>query len=124
MKKILIIEDEKDLRFFLTKALKGEGFETLEAFDGEEGIEIAKKEKPDLILLDLLLPGINGYEVLTKLKKDPFLEQIPVIILSNLGQSEEIEKGMKLGAIDYLIKANFTLDEIVERVKKVFSKNS
>lgn len=122
-KKILIIEDEKDLRFFITQALKSEGFETIEAFDGEEGLEKAKAEKPNLILLDLLLPGINGYEVLSRLKKDPDLELIPVIILSNLGQEEEIERGLKLGAIDYLIKANFTLDEIVERVKKVFSKN-
>lgn len=122
-KKILIIEDEKDLRFFITQALKSEGFEIIEAFDGEEGLEKAKAEKPNLILLDLLLPGINGYEVLSRLKKDPDLELIPVIILSNLGQEEEIERGLKLGAIDYLIKANFTLDEIVERVKKVFSKN-
>jgi DNA-binding response OmpR family regulator len=118
-KKILIIEDEKDLRFFIARALKEEGFEVIEAIDGEEGIEKAKKEKLDLILLDLLLPGISGYEVLARIKKDPEMEMIPVIILSNLGQQEEIEKGLKLGAVDYLIKANFTLDEIVERVKKI-----
>jgi DNA-binding response OmpR family regulator len=118
-KKILIIEDEKDLRFFIIRALKEEGFEVIEAIDGEEGIEKAKKEKPDLILLDLLLPGISGYEVLARIKKDPEMEMIPVLILSNLGQQEEVEKGLKLGAVDYLIKANFTLDEIVERVKKI-----
>jgi DNA-binding response OmpR family regulator len=118
-KKILIIEDEKDLRFFIVRALKEEGFEIIEAIDGEEGIEKAKKEKPDLILLDLLLPGISGYEVLARIKKDPEMEMIPVLILSNLGQQEEIEKGLKLGAVDYLIKANFTLDEIVERIKKI-----
>jgi len=120
-KKVLIIEDEKDLRFFIAKALKEEGIEVIEAFDGEEGIEKAKKEKPDLILLDLLLPGISGYEVLTRIKKDPELETIPVLILSNLGQREEVEKGLKLGAIDYLIKANFTLKEIVERIKKILT---
>jgi DNA-binding response OmpR family regulator len=118
-KKVLIIEDEKDLRFFIARALKEEGFEVIEAIDGEEGIEKAKKEKPDLILLDLLLPGISGYEVLIRIKKDPELEIIPVLILSNLGQQEEIEKGLKLGAVDYLIKANFTLDEIIERIKKI-----
>jgi len=118
-KKVLIIEDENDLRFFIARALKEEGFEVIEAFDGEEGMEKAKKEKPDLILLDLLLPGISGYEVLTRIKKDPELEMIPVLILSNLGQQEEIERGLKLGAIDYLIKANFTLDEIVDRIKKI-----
>jgi DNA-binding response OmpR family regulator len=118
-KKVLIIEDEKDLRFFIARALKEEGFEVIEAIDGEEGIEKAKKEKPDLILLDLLLPGISGYEVLIRIKKDPELEIIPVLILSNLGQQEEIEKGLKLGAVDYLIKANFTLNEIIERIKKI-----
>lgn len=118
-KTILIIEDEKDLRFFIAQALKDEGFETIEASDGEEGLEKAKKERPDLIVLDLLLPGMDGYQFLSALKKDPNLEEIPVLILSNLGQEEEIERGLKLGAIDYLIKANFTLDEIVERIKKL-----
>lgn len=119
-KKILIIEDEKDLRFFIAQALKNEGFEVLEAINGEEGMEILKKEKPDLILLDLILPGMSGYEFLEMIKKDSKLETIPVIILSNLGQEEEIERGLKLGAIDFLIKANFSLDEIVEKIKKFF----
>jgi DNA-binding response OmpR family regulator len=118
-KKILIIEDEKDLKFFLVRKFTEEGFDVEEAIDGEEGIKKPKENKPDLILLDLLLPGIDGFEVLSRLKRDPDLESIPVIILSNLGQEEEIGRGLKLGAVDYLIKANFTLDEIVERVRKV-----
>jgi DNA-binding response OmpR family regulator len=120
-KKILIIEDEKILRTLLTQTLSREGFEVKEAVDGEEGLEKAKTEKPDLILLDLILPTIDGYEVLERLKKDPFTESIPVMIISNLGQDEEIQRGLKLGAVDFLIKAHFTLDEISEKIKKFFS---
>lgn len=122
-KKILIIEDEKDLRFFLTTAFKTEGFEIIEAIDGETGIEKAKKEKPDLILLDLLLPGIDGFEVLSRLKKDEELEKIPIFVLSNFDQEEKKEKSFKLGAVDYLVKANFSLEEIVEKVSS-FLKNA
>jgi len=117
-KKILVIEDEKTLRFLLNQTLAEEGFEVEEAIDGEEGIQKLKESKPDLILLDLLLPGIDGFEVLSRIKRDSDSESIPVIILSNLGQEEEVERGLKLGAIDYLIKAHFTLDEIALRVKK------
>ena len=120
-KKILVIEDEKTLRFLITKILTEEGFEVYEAIDGEQGLEKAKQTTPDLILLDLRLPGINGFDVLTEIKKDAQLESTQVIILSNLGQKEEIEKGMNLGATDYMIKAHFTLDEIVDRVKKVLA---
>ncbi len=76
-----------------------------------------KSEKPDLILLDLILPGIYGFEVLSRMKGDPVLSRIPVIILSNLGQKEDVEKGLKLGAIDYLIKAHFTPGEIIEKIR-------
>lgn len=114
-----MIEDEKTLRFLIVQTLTEEGFEVEEAIDGEEGLEKIKKNKPDLILLDLLLPGINGYDVLSRVKRDFSSESIPIIILSNLGQEEEIKKGMDLGAVDYLIKAHFTLDEIVARARKI-----
>ncbi len=117
--KILVVEDEKTLRFLIVQSLKDDGFEVYESIDGEEGIKLAKESKPDLILLDLLLPGMNGFDVLSQLKRDSSTESIPVIILSNCGQEEEIERGMKLGATDYLVKAHFTLDEIAERVKKI-----
>ena len=117
MKKILIIEDDKFLRELLTQKLLKKNFKVLEALDGEEGIKNIKKEKPDLVLLNLILPGIDGFEVLSKMREDPVLSTIPVIILSNLGQKEEVEKGFKLGAVDYLIKAHFTLGEIIEKVK-------
>lgn len=116
-KKILIIEDDKFLRELIVQKLSKEDFGVSEAIDGEEGIKKIKEEKPDLILLDLILPGIDGFEVLSRMKEDPALTSIPVIILSNLGQKEDVERGLKLGAVDYLIKAHFTPGEIIEKVK-------
>jgi len=118
-KKILIIEDDKFLRELIAQKLIKEGYDIVEAVDGEKGIKSVKEEKPDLILLDLILPGIDGFEVLSKIKEDPVLSQIPVIILSNLGQKDDIERGLKIGAADYLIKAHFTPGEIVEKVKTI-----
>lgn len=117
MQKILIVEDDKFLRELITRKLTQENFEISEAVDGEEGLKKIKEEKPDLVLLDLILPGIDGFEVLAKVKDDPALVSIPVIILSNLGQREDVEKGLKLGAVDYLVKAHFTPNEIIEKVK-------
>ena len=118
-KKILIVEDDKFLRELIAQKLIKEGYNIVEAVDGEKGIKSVKEEKPDLILLDLILPGIDGFEVLAKIKEDPVISQIPVIILSNLGQKDDIERGLKIGAVDYLIKAHFTPGEIVEKVKAV-----
>jgi DNA-binding response OmpR family regulator len=117
MEKILIIEDDKFLRELIVRKLNKEDFEVSEAVDGEEGIKKIIEEKPDLILLDLILPGIDGFEVLARMKKESSLSSIPVIILSNLGQKDDVEKGLKMGAIDYLIKAHFTPGEIIEKIK-------
>ena len=117
MAKILIVEDDKFLRELIARKLTAENYQTVEAIDGEEGLKKIKEEKPDLVLLDLILPGIDGFEVLSKIKEDPSLASIPVIILSNLGQREDVERGMKLGAVDYLVKAHFTPNEIIEKVK-------
>lgn len=117
MKKILIIEDDKFLRELIVRKLIKEGYETSEAIDGEEGIKKIKSDRPDLILLDLILPGIDGFKVLSKMKEDPTISSTRVIILSNLGQKEDVEKGLKLGAIDYLIKAHFTPGEIIEKIR-------
>ena len=116
---ILIIEDDKFLRELIAQKLLKENYKISEAVDGEDGIKKIKEEKPDLILLDLILPGIDGFEVLSKMKEDPQVSSIPVIILSNLGQKEDVEKGLELGAIDYLIKAHFTPGDIIEKIKKV-----
>ncbi len=116
-KKILIVEDDEFLRQLVSQKLSSEGFAVSLAVDGPDGIEKTKSVMPDLILLDLLLPTIDGFEVLSKIKSDSATSSIPVIILSNLGQQEEIDRGLKLGAIDYLVKAQLTPEEIVAKVK-------
>lgn len=118
-KKILIIEDDIFLRELISRKLALEGYDIKQASDGENGLKELKKQAPDLVLLDLILPGIDGFEVLMRVKKNSELAHIPVIILSNLGQREDIEKGLKLGAVDYLIKAHFTPREIIEKVKYI-----
>lgn len=117
--KILIIEDDKFLRELIAQKLLKAGYDVSEAVDGEEGIKKIKEERPQMVLLDLILPGIDGFEVLAKMKEEPELISTPVIILSNLGQKEDVEKGLKLGATDYLIKAHFTPGEIVEKIRAI-----
>jgi len=118
-KRILIVEDDRFLRELIVKKLVNEGYDAIEAVDGEQGLQKTKEEKPDLILLDLILPGIDGFEVLALKKDDASVSGIPVIILSNLGQKEDVEKGLGLGAVDYLIKAHFTPGEIIEKVRNI-----
>jgi len=118
-KKILIIEDDKFLRELIAQKLLNEKYDIAEAVDGEAGVKAAQKEKPDIILLDLILPGIDGFEVLSRIKSAPEISNIPVIILSNLGQKEDIDRGLKIGATDYMIKAHFTPAEIISKIKSI-----
>ena len=118
-KKILLVEDDKFLRELMSKKLITLGYEVVSAADGESGLVMIKETKPDVVLLDLILPGINGFEVLEKAKQDPAIANIPVVILSNLGQTEDIEKGLALGAKDFLVKAHFTPQEIVNKLKSI-----
>ncbi len=118
---ILIVEDDKFLRELMSRKLREEGYEVEEAIDGEEGLKQAQEGSPDIILLDLILPGMDGFEVLENIKEDPKLSEVPLIILSNLGQRDDIEKGLRLGADDYLVKAHFTPTEIIDKIKKVVS---
>lgn len=120
-KKILLVEDDKFLSEMYTTKLSENGFAVEVAFDGQEGLSKAKEQKPDLILLDIVLPKIDGFEFLQHLKKDDSTKDISVIILTNLGQKEEVEKGLKLGAQDYIIKAHFTPTEVVAKVKKILN---
>ncbi len=120
--KILVIEDDKFLRELITQKLKREGYDVREAVDGEDGVKKVTEEKPDIILLDLILPGIDGFEVLSKIKDNPERKDVPVVILSNLGQKDDVERGLKLGAVDFLIKAHFTPGEIIEKVEAVLGK--
>lgn len=112
------------MRDLITKKLKTENFGAICAVDGEEALKKIKEEKPALILLDLILPGIGGFDVLSQLKNDSSesIKNIPVIILSNLGQRDDVEKGINLGAVDFLIKAHFTPGEIVSKIKRVLNK--
>ncbi len=119
MPKILIVEDDKFLRELLESKLRKEkDFTIVTAKDGEEGLQKAREEDPDLIILDLILPGLNGFEVLEKIKSSAAIADIKVIVLSNLGQKEDIDRAMKLGAEDYLIKAHFTLEEIIKKIRE------
>ena len=120
--KVLIVEDDKFLAELITTKLDKEGYEIVLATDGESGVAKIKQEKPDIILLDIMLPGMDGFEVLENIKKDDEVKGIPVIILSNFGQEEKVEKGLNLGAADYLVKANFTTGEIVEKIKQTLGK--
>ena len=122
MTSILVIEDDKFLRELIVQKLSKEGYDVSEAVDGEGGIKKIREEKPDLVLLDLILPGIDGFEVLKQAKEDKEVADVPVIILSNLGQQEDVEKGMKLGATDSLIKALFTPGEIIEKIQEIAKK--
>ena len=120
--KILLIEDETALQKTFGDILKQEGYETRSALDGQTGLEMAKAEKPDLILHDLVLPKMHGFEVLQTLKKDPATQDIPIIILTNLEGTGDVEKALELGATTYLIKANYTLEEVVTKIKKALVK--
>jgi DNA-binding response OmpR family regulator len=124
MKKILFIEDESALQKTLGEILKQEGYEVTPALDGEVGLRLAKERKPDLILLDLILPKIHGIDVLRKLKKEKETEEIPVIVLTNLGEIEDINRAVELGATTYLVKAQYTLEEVVEKIKKALSESN
>ena len=116
--KILLVEDDKFLRTVLEKRLSSEGFEVLTAIDGDEALEKIITEKPDLILLDIILPKKGGFIVLENIKKDPELKQVPVLIISNLGQEEDIKKGLSLGAIEYFVKAKVSIDDIIKKIKE------
>lgn len=115
--KILLVEDDKMLADMYVTKFSKEGIKIMRADDGAAGLELAKKEKPDLILLDIIMPKLDGFAVLKELKKDPGMGNTHILLLTNLGQSEDVEKGKQLGADDYFIKANHTPAEIVEKVK-------
>ncbi|MBL4693801.1 response regulator [Candidatus Gracilibacteria bacterium] len=116
-KKILIAEDDKFLlKIYLTK-LEAAGYVIVSAEDGDTALEKLKTELPNLLILDILLPKKNGFEVLLAMKADPAIKHIPVIVLSNLGQELDVEKAMSAGAIDYLVKANVSIESVLEKIK-------
>ncbi|MCK4524956.1 MAG: response regulator [Candidatus Andersenbacteria bacterium] len=120
-KKILIMEDEKILQDLLKKKLEKEGHDVLAVDDGEEGLKVIGDYMPDLLLLDIMMPKVDGFEVLEKIKKDEILSSIPVIIISNSGQPVEIKRAISLGIADYIVKVDFDPDEVIGKVKKFFA---
>ncbi|TSC95368.1 MAG: response regulator receiver sensor signal transduction histidine kinase [Parcubacteria group bacterium Athens1014_10] len=120
--KILIIEDEEILLKMYSLKFSNNNFKVFQANNGTTGLEIAKKEMPAIILLDIIMTQLDGFGVLEELKKDKKTKNIPVILLSNLGQEDDIKKGQKLGAVDYLIKANMTPIQVVNKVNEILGK--
>ncbi|MCK4891903.1 MAG: response regulator [Candidatus Pacebacteria bacterium] len=118
-KKILVIEDEATLQKALNDVLAQEGYDVLSALDGMSGLDLALKENPDLILLDIILPKMDGFEVLKRLKEKE--SKIPVIILTNLSDINDIQKALDLGATTYLVKADFHLDDVLKKVKETLN---
>jgi len=118
-RRILLAEDDRFLRKAAETALKRQGFAVLAAVDGEEALRVARAESPDLVLLDLIMPKLQGFEVLRALKADPATAGIPVIILSNLGQDSDVKQAMEAGAAGYFVKANLSLQDLIKRVGEV-----
>ena len=118
-KVILLVEDDEFLAELYATKLSLEGYEVIAAVDGKRGLKLAQEKHPTLILLDIILPKLDGFEVLTELKQSDATKDIPVILLTNLSQREEVQRGLRLGAADYLIKAHFMPSEVVKKIKSV-----
>lgn len=121
MKNILLVEDDPFLIDIYTKKLKELGYAADVALDGQEAMKKLQEKLPDLLLLDIVLPNMDGWEILRKIKKDDNLKKLKVVILSNLGQKSEVEKGLTLGANKYLIKAHYTPSQVVAEIKTMLN---
>ena len=122
MKKILLVEDEEIMIGLLQRKLTQEGYEISVARDGEEGLKTMKEIKPDLILLDIIMPKMGGFEVMEEMNKNKELKKIPVIVISNSGQPVELDRAQKLGAKDWLIKTEFDPQEVIDKVVQQIGK--
>lgn len=122
-KKLLVVEDDLILQKTLLDFLAKDGFEVVGASDGEEGVLQAKKEDPDLIVLDIILPKKDGYEVIKDLKNDQATRNIPIVLLTNLGSINDVQRALDLGATTYLIKADYKLAEISKKIKEILKIN-
>ncbi|MBI2098236.1 MAG: response regulator [Candidatus Wildermuthbacteria bacterium] len=118
MKKVLVVEDEQLIADLLQRKLRGAGYYAFVAGDGEVALQQIRDERPDIVLLDIVLPRLNGFEVLAEMQKDEELQKIPVIIISNSGQQAEIEKAKEVGVRDWLVKTEFDPKEVLEKVQK------
>ncbi len=121
--KVLLVEDDTFLAGMYVTKLTLEGFAVALASDGEQGLTVYKKEHPQIVLLDIVLPKMSGFDVLKEIRKDPKAKDAKVILLTNLGQREDVTRGLSLGADDYLIKAHFMPSEVVDKIKKLVKKS-
>lgn len=115
---VLLVEDDEFLANIYKTKFEMEGLKVSISENGEAGLSDVKKKKPDIVLLDILLPKLDGFAVLERIKADPETKDTPVILLTNLGQKDDVQRGLELGAVDYLIKAHFKPSETVGKVKK------
>lgn len=122
--KVLIVEDEEILLTALSEELKQQGFTVIGAKDGVEGVEKAASEKPDLVLMDLVMPRLDGLGALKQIKSSPATKDIPVMVLTNLSDYDKISEALATGAMDYLVKANYRLEELVAKIKMVIQRNN
>ena len=120
--KIVLVEDDQILSKVIYEELKEAGYDVDRVFDGEEGLKIIRSKKPNLVLLDIVLPKRTGFDVLKDLKASPITKDIPVIIFTMLGRDEDIKKGLKLGANDYIVKSQHAIAEIIEKINDFFGK--
>lgn len=114
---VLVVEDDEFLSRAMGDKLSREGFQVIKAFNGQEAVDALRQNKPDIMLLDLVMPVKNGFEVLEEVSQDEQLRQIPVIVLSNLGQDSDLQKAKALGATDFLVKSNFPIKSVLERIR-------
>lgn len=122
-KKILVVEDDPMISSMYKTKFEADGFEVFTADNGATGLELIKKEEPDIVMLDIILPQLDGFSVLEQIKKDKTTKDIPAIMLTNLSTEEDKEKGKKMGALDYLVKASLTPGQISEKIKKILKIN-
>lgn len=121
-RKIVLVEDDSLMSSILAAHLAKEGFNIISVTEGAQAFERIQAEQPSIVLLDIVLPGIGGFDILAKLKQDESTKSIPVLILSNLGSKEEIQRGIDLGAEDYLVKANSMVEEITGKIQKILNR--
>ncbi len=122
MPKIMLVEDDIALRDIYSARFQAEGYEVVVASDGEQALQLAAKEKPDLILLDIMMPKISGFDVLDILRTNKDTKSTKIVVMSALSQTADIEKGKNLGADEYLVKSQVTLSEVVDKVKSILGK--
>lgn len=123
MKTIIVAEDDKLISGSLCEALKGEGYNAVPVYDGEQAVAKCKETPPDLLLLDIMMPKLDGISVLWELKANPTTAKVPVVVLTNIGDVDTISKIVEAGAVDYLLKSDQSVDDIIQKVKDVMSRS-